>query len=79
MTYAEKVLDEIEKGNYKEARKHFGWSLRKDSDDMIYSLAEELYSLGFSNMAKRAYQTLLERYLDFYVFQIYFQAIEHLP
>ena len=54
MTYAEKVLDEIEKGNYEEARKHFGWSLRKDSDDMIYSLAEELYSLGFSNMAKRA-------------------------
>ena len=46
MTYAEKVLDEIEKGNYEEARKHFGWSLRKDSDDMIYSLAEELYSLG---------------------------------
>ena len=45
MTYAEKVLDEIEKGNYEEARKHFGWSLRKDSDDMIYSLAEELYSL----------------------------------
>lgn len=64
MTYAEKVLDEIEKGNYEEARKHFGWSLRKDSDDMIYSLAEELYSLGFSNMAKRAYQTLLERYPD---------------
>lgn len=64
MTYAEKVLDEIEKGNYEEARKHFGWSLRKDSDDMIYSLAEELYSLGFSNMAKCAYQTLLERYPD---------------
>lgn len=62
MTFAEKTLDLLSKGEIEEARKEFGWSLRKDSDEIIYNLAEELYSLGFTNMAKRAYQKLLERY-----------------
>ncbi|MGX5377513.1 tetratricopeptide repeat protein [Ligilactobacillus sp. LYQ135] len=62
MTYAEKTLDLIENGQIEEAKKAFSWSLRKDSDDMLYSLAEELYSLGFTSMAKRAYQKLLERH-----------------
>ena len=62
MTYAEKTLDLIENGQIEEAKKAFSWSLRKDSDDMLCSLAEELYSLGFTSMAKRAYQKLLERH-----------------
>lgn len=64
MTFAEKTLDLISKGQIDEARKEFAWSLRKDNDDMVYSLAEELYSLGFTNMAKRAYKKLLERHPD---------------
>lgn len=31
---------------------------------MLYSLAEELYSLGFSEMAAKCYQTLIKRYPD---------------
>lgn len=64
MTFAEKTLELINKGQIDEARKEFGWSLRKDSDDYVYSLAEELYSLGFSKWAKRAYEKLLERHPD---------------
>ena len=64
MTFAEKTLDLISKGQIDEAHKEFGWSLRKDSDDMVYSLAEELYSLGFTKWAKRAYEKLLERHPD---------------
>ncbi|KRM18975.1 tetratricopeptide repeat protein [Ligilactobacillus hayakitensis DSM 18933 = JCM 14209] len=62
MTYAQKAIDEIEKGNYEEAKKQFAWSLRKDDPEMVYSLAEEMYSLGFTNLAKRAYENLLEKY-----------------
>lgn len=64
MTFAEKTLDLINKGQIDEARKEFGWSLRKDNDDYVYSLAEELYSLGFTKWAKRAYKKLLERHPD---------------
>ena len=64
MTYSEKTLDLLNKGQIEAAHKEFGWALRKDNDDMIYSLAEELYSLGFIKMAKRAYQKLLERHSD---------------
>ena len=58
------MLELLEKGQLEEAKKEFGWALRKDDDQMIYSLAEELYSLGFSKQSKRAYEKLLERYPD---------------
>ena len=64
MTHSEKMLELLEKGQLEEAKKEFGWALRKDDDQMIYSLAEELYSLGFSKQSKRAYEKLLERYPD---------------
>ncbi|SEM49657.1 Tetratricopeptide repeat-containing protein [Ligilactobacillus sp. WC1T17] len=64
MAYSQKVLDLLEKGQLEEAKKAFGWALRKDDDQMLYSLAEELYSLGFTKQAKRAYQKLLDRYPD---------------
>ncbi|WP_290033955.1 tetratricopeptide repeat protein [Ligilactobacillus cholophilus] len=64
MTFAEKTLDLIDKGQIDEAHKAFICSLNNDNDDMIYSLAEELYSLGFTNMAKQAYEKLLNLYPD---------------
>lgn len=64
MTHSEKMLELLEKGQLEEAKKEFGWALRKDDDQMIYSLAEELYSLGFSKQSRRAYEKLLERYPD---------------
>ncbi|MCP0887691.1 tetratricopeptide repeat protein [Ligilactobacillus sp. WILCCON 0076] len=62
MTYSEDTLTLLTNGDIKEAKKKFAWALRKDDDDILYSLAEELYSLGFTNMAKRTYEKLLERY-----------------
>lgn len=64
MTHSEKTLELLEAGQIEEAGKEFGRALRRDDDQMIYSLAEELYSLGFSRQAKRAYEKLLERYPD---------------
>lgn len=62
MTYAEKTLDLLATGEFEKAKKDFEQALLHDDDEMIYSLAEELYSLGFSEMAKQAYQTLIKRY-----------------
>ena len=58
------MLDELSGGQLEDAKKSFASSLRYDDDDTVYSLAEELYGLGFSSQAKRAYQKLLEKYPD---------------
>ncbi|HCU09414.1 tetratricopeptide repeat protein [Weissella cibaria] len=63
-TFAERMLDELSGGQLEDAKKSFASSLRYDEDDTVYSLAEELYGLGFSSQAKRAYQKLLEKYPD---------------
>ncbi|WP_419154782.1 tetratricopeptide repeat protein [Weissella minor] len=63
-SYAERMLTELELGQTEEAKKSYALSLRHDDDDTIYSLAEELYGLGFSNQAQRAYKKLLEKYPD---------------
>ncbi|GAW63520.1 hypothetical protein FC65_GL001038 [Ligilactobacillus acidipiscis DSM 15836] len=62
MSYSEETLANLELGQIEEAKKKFAWALRKDDDDTLFSLAEELYSLGFSSMSKRTYHLLLERY-----------------
>lgn len=63
-SYAERMLNELELGQTEDAKKSYALALRHDDDDTIYSLAEELYGLGFSNQAKRAYQKLLDKYPD---------------
>ncbi|MGL5105243.1 MAG: tetratricopeptide repeat protein, partial [Limosilactobacillus fermentum] len=62
MTYSEQMLDHIEEGTMDQAQKDFAWALRKDDDDTLYSLAEELYALGLTNQAQQTYLKLLDRY-----------------
>lgn len=62
--YAEKMLDALSSGQLDTAQKLFAQSLRHDSDEMIYSLAEELYALGFLNQSRRAYKKLLDKFPD---------------
>lgn len=64
MTYSEKMLAALDKGQLEDAKKMFGLALRNDSDDMLFSLAEELYGLGFLKQAQRTYLKLIERYPD---------------
>jgi len=63
-SFGERMLDELGLGQVDAAKKSFASALRHDDDDTIYSLAEELYALGMSTQAKRAYEKLLERYPD---------------
>ncbi|MDO4903485.1 MAG: tetratricopeptide repeat protein [Limosilactobacillus sp.] len=64
MTYSEQMLDQIEKGQIADARGTFKQALANDDDQMLFSLGEELYGMGFLNEAQRVYLTLLQRYPD---------------
>ncbi|PIO81912.1 hypothetical protein BSQ38_09845 [Pediococcus damnosus] len=64
MSYSEQVLKKFESGDIKEGNRLYGWALRKDDDDTLNSLAEELYGLGFDGKAKRIYENLLKKYPD---------------
>lgn len=61
-SYAEQMLDALERGQLDTAQQFFDQSLRQDSDELVYSLAEELYALGFLDESRRAYQQLLAKY-----------------
>ena len=51
MTYSEQMVDQLEAGKLKEAQNSFKLALINDDDDMLFSLAEELYALGFLQQA----------------------------
>lgn len=62
MTYSEQMLDQLQAGQLEAARSSFRQALAKDDDELLFSLGEELYGLGFLQQAQRVYLTLLERY-----------------
>ncbi len=59
-----KALDQLEGGQIDDFKKSFQQALDNDSDDLLYSLAEELYSLGFSNYSNTIYEKLFKKYPD---------------
>ncbi|OUN48980.1 hypothetical protein B5G22_04115 [Limosilactobacillus reuteri] len=64
MTYSEQMLDQLEAGKLKEAQNSFKLALINDDDDILFSLAEELYALGFLQQARTIYLKLLDCYPD---------------
>lgn len=64
LSYSQKALDFLEDGNIEEFNKQYNLALHHDSDEMVYSLAEELYSYGFTNQAKELYEKLLKKFPD---------------
>ncbi|MQB72578.1 hypothetical protein DN439_02850 [Lactobacillus reuteri] len=62
MTYSEQMLDQLEAGKLKEAQNSFKLALINDDDDMLFSLAEELYALGFLQQTRTIYLKLLDCY-----------------
>ena len=64
MSYSERMLDQLNSGQLEEAKKSFAWALRKDDDDTLFNLAEQLYGLGFLHQAQRIYLKLLDKYPD---------------
>ncbi|WP_225352851.1 tetratricopeptide repeat protein [Lentilactobacillus parafarraginis] len=64
MSYSKTALDQLESGQLKDFEKTYQQALDHDSSDMLYSLAEELYSLGFSNYSQTIYEKLLKQFPD---------------
>lgn len=64
MSYSERMLDQLDAGQMDAAKKSFAWALRKDDDDTLFNLAEQLYGLGFLHQAQRIYLKLLDKYPD---------------
>lgn len=64
MTYSEKMLDQLQDGQLAATRGTFRQALANDDDEMLFSLGEELYGMGFLSEARRVYLTLLQRYPD---------------
>jgi tetratricopeptide (TPR) repeat protein len=64
MTYSEQMIDQLEAGKLKEAENSFKLALKNDDDEMLFSLAEELYGLGFLQQARTIYLQLLNQYPD---------------
>ncbi|WP_155285844.1 tetratricopeptide repeat protein [Lacticaseibacillus zhaodongensis] len=64
MSYSEQMLDAVEKGNMDQAKVLFQKVLANDDDETKFSLAEQLYALGFTGQAKRIYQELSTKYPD---------------
>lgn len=64
MSNSEKALEALQSNDLDEYQKNLKNALDQDNDDMLFSLAEELYSLGFSDDALKIYRQLLKKYPD---------------
>ncbi|KRM90990.1 tetratricopeptide repeat protein [Liquorilactobacillus cacaonum] len=62
MNRSENVINLIEDGKIEKATELFNQVLKESDAEEIYNLAEDLYMLGFSNFAKKAYQSLLAKF-----------------
>ena len=64
MNYSQTALDFLEKGQLDDFEKNYKLALKNDTDDYLFSLAEELYSYGFSDHSKNIYEQLLKKFPD---------------
>lgn len=62
MSFSERSLDAFSQGNVKSAQILFDKALKQDTDDELFSFAEELSAMGISNNAKKIYEELLKKY-----------------
>lgn len=64
MSYSEEMLAALDDQDLVEAKKKFASALRYDDDETLFSLAEELQALGFSQQTRRIADKLLAKYPD---------------
>ena len=64
MTNSEEMLAALEDNNLEAAEQAFKQALTADNPDTLYSLAEELYAMGFLEQASIIYQQLLKQFPD---------------
>ncbi|MCT6891438.1 MAG: peptide-binding protein, partial [Lactobacillus sp.] len=62
MSYSEKLLDAIERQDFSQEKSLLQKALDKDEPEILASLAENLVGLGFTDLAKEIYRSLIARF-----------------
>ena len=75
MSYSEKLLDAIERQNFSQEKTLLQKALDKDEPEILASLAENLVGLGFTDLAKEIYRSLIARFPKEDLFKIYLAEI----
>ncbi|USS91060.1 tetratricopeptide repeat protein [Fructilactobacillus carniphilus] len=64
MSYSEQALDALQNHDLEGYQKNLELAEENDESDLLFSLAEEIYSLGFADDALQLYRQLLKQYPD---------------
>lgn len=75
MSYSEKLLDAIERQDFSQEKLLLQKALDKDEPEILASLAENLVGLGFTDLAKEIYRSLIARFPKDDLFKIYLAEI----
>ena len=75
MSYSEKLLDAIERQDFSQEKSLLQKALDKDEPEILASLAENLVGLGFTDLAKEIYRSLIAHFPKEDLFKIYLAEI----
>lgn len=75
MSYSEQLLDSIERQDFSQEKSLLKNALDNDDPEILASLAENLTGLGFTDMAKEVYRSLIARFPNEDLFKIYLAEI----
>ena len=75
MSYSEQLLDAIEQQDFSQEKILLKKALENDKPEILASLAENLVGLGFSDLAKEIYRSLIARFPQEDLFKIYLAEI----
>ncbi|WP_278965079.1 tetratricopeptide repeat protein [Lactobacillus apis] len=75
MSYSEQLLDSIEKQDFSQEKVLLKKALDEDEPEVLASLAENLMGLGFTDLAKDVYRSLIARFPKEDLFKIYLAEI----
>ena len=75
MSYSEELLDAIDRQDFSQEKSLLQKALDKDEPEILASLAENLVGLGFTDLAKEIYRSLIARFPKEDLFKIYLAEI----
>lgn len=75
MTYSEQLLDAIQGHRFSESRALLKQALENDDPEILASLAENLTDLGFTDLAKEVYRSLIAEFPNEDLFKVYLAEI----
>ena len=75
MSYSEELLDSIQKQDFSKEKILLKKALDEDEPEILASLAENLTGLGFTDIAKEVYRSLIARFPKEDLFKIYLAEI----